>query len=189
MDSVMKFGSLVSVSIAAFAAGYHMMAQARRRWPKRIVTLLCISILLVELSYAISAVKGYDTLDDHKDFCTLQGALLNWSSTVMVLLLLWFHYVQHMMLCHQRHALALQKQEIPIMIFIVTFSLLLTFLPIMTHHMGTRKDFYACSVKGAYFDIYYVLMIGALVIANYWCFKNARWLKKVGEVCNPQCRL
>jgi len=189
LDTIMSICTFISLTFATIACGYHILSATRREWPKRTITLLSVSVFLIETAYSFGAFVGYQQLTDsndnnsnYKDLCLIQGCLFNWSAISMVLLLVWFHFTQYQMLCKQMSSQKLQEKEPKILLFILFISTLLTILPVLKGEINARPNFYGCWLQnGLFYWMFYILLFFALMIANFWCYESVKWLTKVAE--------
>eukprot|EP00613_Pedinella_sp_CCMP2098_P023403 CAMPEP_0171710296 /NCGR_PEP_ID=MMETSP0991-20121206/15933_1 /TAXON_ID=483369 /ORGANISM="non described non described, Strain CCMP2098" /LENGTH=350 /DNA_ID=CAMNT_0012300455 /DNA_START=101 /DNA_END=1153 /DNA_ORIENTATION=+ len=98
LDSAMVFASFTSLGAAVLVAGATLSSPAQRKWPKRIVSLLGVSVVLVEMSFSMGSFSNFSnlrvaTLNDDVGFgeddegpntkpgrlCLAQGILFQWS--------------------------------------------------------------------------------------------------------------
>jgi hypothetical protein len=106
-DEAVRWAAIFSFILSVIVVIVMLTIPAWRSWPKRIVSLIGISIMFIEASYFISAVDNFkdlydDTTSHFRDtnLCLLQACAFQFSLNVFVLLFLWFQYAQYVMLCH-----------------------------------------------------------------------------------------
>ena len=193
-DEFMKVASWVSTLVAFISVVSRLTSRIDREWPKRTVTLLASSILVVEASYSLGSFVNYQQLrhsvnpsDDDEytsitwrtTLCTGQGALFQFGLNATTLLFLWFQYVQHQIICQHETSARVKRREPTVLGAIFIFSAMLTVLPIISGHIVARENFYGCWVESPYYAGFYGMVIGVLLLANAWCYRSVRWLGRV----------
>jgi hypothetical protein len=185
-DSVVTWLSYLSFLAAVLVTGSMLITPAWRSFPKRTVTFLGLTSVIVEGAYALGSFYNFEYLSSGDDYsgtpgtvCLAQGCVFQFGVNALVLLFMWFQYAQYLMLCYRVPTATLRSREPFVLALIFAFCTIATVTPALTGHVGVRPDFYACWVQGPWYLAFYIEVAIAMLFANIWSCQTIRWLDKI----------